>query len=455
MDFNISPDPFVSASQTSFDNHSVDKEGISSLTETDRSSETERSSSLNKTDHPGWNFYLLSVGRSCIKRITAGLSLLKQAVWSTYRATVAFLKPDKTEYYPTQPVEKEYSLFLAKDEAINNEQSVDGIDERSNSDPTGIDETKYSLFPVKGQVIMGQLETDGYTTCSIPDSGSFKAGSNLCHRIADSLLVTMDYLSKTTDASTDVKESMGFTQTHVDITRCNSLTISDEEGHQFVILQKSEEERGGYQVQVSKNSQLVRQDDINDTNDMEKVSDDLMNRLANEVYTLVGLNNIPIATAIIGILNQTLGNTTVNQISNHRVVKYRDGTSSDLRVESAIGFPFPKGGLDLHYDLKRVGSLDDPDHYFNLTFDAKSDNCNFLLKDKVEGASFISLPDSEMKLHVLFSVKIKPNKNFDTTKEQSLDNFPCSLEVSEFTSVYTTAASRSRENPTSMLPETV
>ena len=136
------------------------------------------------------------------------------------------------------------------------------------------------------------VNIDGET--EIPKTGSFQAGSNLRAAISSSLFNAM--------VEEDTSDK-GLEQFNKDVPRCSTFNLGTPltEG---INIRYVDQQKGPHQEKIA---------------------------LSNFIE-MVGLDNFPLARAIAGVANQTLGNTA-NLIYS--------GADPSLRSEKCIGFPSP------------------------------------------------------------------------------------------------------------------
>lgn len=264
---------------------------------------------------------------------------------------------------------------------------------------------------------------------NIPEEGNFKAGSVLCNQLTTSL-----YNSVVSEASSldNQGEPKGVKQFSTDIGRCESLSMVDESGTKNVINRPGSTEKGA----------------VNDH------ALDAVNKLCQFTD-----ENLFFQNAILSTCNQTIGNTF-----NYTL---KSGQDDNLRARTGIGFPNPSISMlsDQSYELKRVSGqtvsrsevCDDnrsnrlPD-YFMLTIKQKGITDRFFLRneesfdlsdekksdptDRPDPTERLISLDKPVAFEDSISIKITPNKDFDIKKAQDANNFPFSLEVTDFTNSY-------------------
>ncbi|MBX9576958.1 MAG: hypothetical protein K2W97_00605 [Chthoniobacterales bacterium] len=270
---------------------------------------------------------------------------------------------------------------------------------------------------------------------SIPSSGSFKAGADLRSQLTESLFDAVVSEANSLGRS----EPKGGDQFAKDLYRCTSMRIEDERGNGSII---------GGQPNIPP-STIIRR---NSTGGTVSVGDEMLANAMAKLTPFVGGNKgYPLAQAIFCTANQTMGNTCGYLLKSH--------LDPSLSVDTAIGFPTPSQemGYNLSYDLKRVTpdtaqypttepGIDEsalvysnpPDHFIlTMTLDGITDK--FMLNQPEPGnqADPIQL-NKKIAYKDVFSLKITPNKSFNSNEPQTKENFPYSLEVLEFTSTYAT-----------------
>lgn len=389
--FGRQPSPIANPS---IDGNSTDKTGEAKI---------ESDNSLKN------RFPAMRVLTSCIRSLTAGLSsagsAIKDFAWSVCSAVANATRID----------------FMTAATAAN-------------------DVTKYSTA-----FIEGTNASDHDQPVSIPASGSFTAGANLRRQLTKSLFETV-----VSEANSSGKtEPNGINQFAQDLYRCTSMHIEDEMGNGSVI---------GGQLNVPA-STIAR---TTPTGETVSVGDEMLANAMAKLTPFVGGNQgYPLAQAIFSTANQTMGNTCGYLLKSHM--------DPNLSTDAAIGFASPseRMGYNLRYDLERVTQdaaqypttepgIDEsasvyskpPDHFIlTMTLDGRTNR--FMLNQPDSPADAISLKD-KIAYQDVFSVKITPNKSFDSNKAQTKENFPYSLEVLKFSSTYTTPQAKEDVDTASM-----
>ena len=322
-----------------------------------------------------------------------------------------------------------------------------------------LDQMNYSSESVQVNTMTGD-------SASIPSDGSFKAGEGLLNKLTRSLFGTVVSEATTLEHNPLSKalEPKGIHQAGKDIVRCMEFTIRDEEGNGGLI---------GFNPGPD-----------NEQGNAKKI---IAAHAAGRITELVDGDAL-LATAIISTANQTLGNTL-------NLLAFR--ADKNLTAENGIGFP-SSSTPTIKYDLQKVVEPQ-PTHYL-LKCEITAPAVGFLLKKstaevesemaslkenalsriaqmdeknkpgepplctpamksemmttaekqarRAKVVSFATDPASpdnpHMESETFLSIKITPNPKFNQMKPESADNFPCSLEVINFTNEFTTAQSREK-----------